>query len=59
MIRAIAFSKKNDGLVKLCIDFEKLETVSMRRKYPIPNKDTWICILRQAKAYPTIQVKRS
>ena len=33
------FVKKNDGSMRLCIDYRELNKVTMRNKYPFPQID--------------------
>jgi hypothetical protein len=35
----ILFVKKKDGMLRICIDFRKLNKYTMKNKYPLPQID--------------------
>jgi hypothetical protein len=52
----ILFVKKNDGTLRLCIDFRKLKKVTMKNKYPLPRIDDLFDQLKDAKIFSKIDL---
>ena len=44
----VLFVKKNDGIMRLCIDYRELNRVIMRNKYPLPRIEDLFDQLRGA-----------
>jgi hypothetical protein len=45
----ILFMKKKDGTLRLCIDFQRLNKVTVKNKYPLPRIDDLFDQLKDAK----------
>ena len=52
----ILFVKKNDGTLRLCIDFRQLNKVTMKNKYPLPRIDELFDQLKDAKIFSKIDL---
>jgi hypothetical protein len=53
----VLFVKKNDGALKLCIDFRQLNKVTMKNKYPLPRIDDLFDLLKDAKIFSKINLR--
>ena len=53
----ILFVKKNDGNLRLCIDFGKLSKVTMKHTYPFPRIDDLFDQLRGAQIFSKIDLR--
>ena len=45
------FVKKNDGTLKLCIDYRQLNKVTTKNKYPLPINDALFDQMKGANAF--------
>ena len=48
--------RKKDGSMKLCIDFQKLNQVTIKNKYPLPRINDLFDQLRNAKIFSKIDL---
>ena len=53
----IVFVKKKDWTIRFCIDFRKLNDVTIKDSYPIPRIDTTLDALSGSKWFSTIDLK--
>ena len=53
----VLFVKKKDGSLRLCIDYRKLNQVTVRNKYPLPRIDDLFDQLRGAKVFSKIDLR--
>ena len=51
------FVKKNDGTLRLCIDYRQLNKVTVRNKYPLPYIDDLFDQLQGAKVFSKIDLR--
>ena len=49
--------KKKDGSMRLCIDYRKLNQVTIKNKYPLPKIDDFFDQLRNARIFSKIDLK--
>jgi hypothetical protein len=49
--------KKNDGSLRLCIDFKQLNKVNVKNKYPLPRIDDLFDQLKDAKIFSKIDLR--
>jgi hypothetical protein len=47
----VLFVNKKDGILRLCIDFRKLNKVTLKNKYPLPMIDDLFDQLKDAKIF--------
>jgi hypothetical protein len=52
----VLFVKKNDGTLRICIDFKKLNKVIMKKKFPLPRIDDLFDQLKDAKIFSKIDL---
>ena len=52
----ILFSKKKDKTLRLCIDYQKLNRVTIKNRYPLPRIDDLFDQLRGARVYSKIDL---
>lgn len=50
------FVKKNDGSLRLCIDYRELNKVTIKNKYPLPRIDDLLDQLQGAMCFPKIDL---
>jgi hypothetical protein len=55
----ILFVKKNDGTLRICIDFRQLKKVTVKNKYPFPMIDDLFDQLKYAKIVSKIDLSSS
>lgn len=53
----IVLVKKKDGTIRFCIDYRKINDVTVKDSYPIPRIDTTLDALSGAKWFSTIDLK--
>jgi hypothetical protein len=53
----VLFVKKNDGTLRLCIDFRQLNKVTVKNKYPLPIIDALFDQLKDAKIFSKIGLR--
>jgi hypothetical protein len=53
----ILFVKKNDGTLRLCIDFRQLNKYTIKNKYPLPRIDDLFDELRGANIFSKIDLR--
>ena len=55
----VLFSKKKDKTLRLCIDYRKLNRVTVKNRYPLPRIDDLFDQLRGAQVYSRIDLHTS
>ena len=53
----VLFVKKKDNTWRLCMDYEQLNKVTIRKKYPLPKIDDLFDLLQGAKVYSKIDLR--
>ena len=53
----VLFVKKNDGSLRLCIDYKQLNKVTVRNKYPLPRIDDLFDQLQGASCFSKIDLR--
>ena len=53
----VLFVKKKDGSMRLCIDYRKLNKVTIRNQYPLPRIDDLFDQLQGAKVFSNIDLR--
>ncbi|RVW31634.1 Transposon Ty3-I Gag-Pol polyprotein [Vitis vinifera] len=53
----VLFVKKKDGTLRLCIDYKKLNRVTMKNKYPLPRIDDLFVQLKGVKYFSKIDLR--
>ena len=53
----ILFVKKNDGILRMCIDYRGLNKVTVRNKYPLPRIDDLFDQLSGAQWFSKIDLR--
>ena len=51
------FAKKKNGSLRLCIDYRKLNAVTVKNKYPMPRIDDLFDQLKGAKCFSKIDLR--
>ena len=54
---SVLFMKKKDGSLRLCIDYRKLNRVTIRGQYPLPRIDELFDQLQGSRVYSKIDLK--
>jgi hypothetical protein len=52
----VLFVKKKDGSMKMCIDYQNLNAVTVKNKYPLSRIDDLLDQLRNAKFFSKIDL---
>ena len=55
----VPFVKKKDGTLRLCIDFRKLNKVTIKNKYPLPKKFDLFNQLKGERIFLNIDLRSS
>jgi hypothetical protein len=55
----ILFVNKKDGTLRLCIDFRRLNKVTMKNKYPLPRIDELFDQMKDANIFSKIDLRSS
>ena len=53
----VLFVKKNDGTMRLCIDYRQLNKVTIKNKYPLPKIDDLFDQLQGASVFSKIDLR--
>jgi hypothetical protein len=53
----VLFVKKKDGTLRLCIDFQQLNKVTVKNKYPLPRIDDLFDQLKDGKIFSKIDIR--
>ena len=53
----VLFAKKKDNILRLCIDYRKLNRVTIKNRYPLPRIDDLFDQLRGARVYSKIDLR--
>jgi hypothetical protein len=53
----ILFLKKNNRMLRICIDFRKLNKVTMKNKYPLSRIDDLFDQLKDARIFSNIDLR--
>ena len=53
----VLFVKKNDGSMRLCIDYRELNKITIRNRYPLPRIDDLFDQLQGAKYFSKIDLR--
>ena len=53
----VLFVKKKDGILRLCIDYRKLNKVTIRNQYPLPRIDELFDQLQGSRVYSKIELR--
>jgi hypothetical protein len=53
----VLFVKKEDGTLRLCIDFRQLNKVTVKNKYPLPRIDDLFDQLKDEKIFSKIDLR--
>ena len=53
----VLFVKKKDGTLRLCIDYQKLNQVTVKNKYPLPRIDDLFDQLQGAGIFSKIDLR--
>ena len=53
------FSKKKDKTLRLCIDYQRLNEVTIKNRYPFPRIDDLFDQMRGARVYTKIELRTS
>jgi hypothetical protein len=52
------FVKKNDGILRMCIDYRGLNDVTVKNKYPLPMMDELFDQLQGARCYSKLDLRQ-
>ena len=52
----VLFAKKKDKTLRLCIDYQQLNRVTIKNRYPLPRIDDLFDLLRGARVYSKIDL---
>ena len=53
----VLFIKKKDGTIRLCIDYRRLNRITVKNKYPLPRFDDLFDQLHGAQVFSKIDLK--
>jgi hypothetical protein len=53
----VLFVKKNDGTLRLCIEFGQLNSVIVKNRYPLPRIDELFYQLKGARIFSKIDLR--
>ena len=54
---AVLFVKKKDGSIRMCIDYRRLNSVTIKNKYPLPRVEDLLNQLHGAKVFSKIDLR--
>ena len=54
---SVMFVKKNDGILRLCVDYRELNKVKIRNQYPFPRIDDLFYQLQGARVFLKIDLR--
>ena len=53
---AVVFVKKSDGTLRLCIDYRKLNELTIKNRYPLPRIDDMFDLLSGDKVFSQLDL---
>jgi len=53
----VLFVQKKDGSLRMCVDYRRLNKITIRNKYPLPRIDDLLDTLGSAKVFSTLDLK--
>ena len=51
------FVKKNDGIVRMCIEYRQLNKVTIQSRYPLPSIDDLFYQLQSASVFSKVDLR--
>jgi hypothetical protein len=55
----LLFVKKKDGSMRMCIDYQELNKVTIKNRYPLPRIDNLLDQLQGARVFPKVDLRSS
>jgi hypothetical protein len=55
----LLFVKKKDGSMRMCIDYQELNKVTIKNRYPLPRIDDLLDQLQGARVFPKVDLRSS
>ena len=53
----VLFAMKKNNILRLCIDYQQLNTITIKNRYPLPRIDDLFDKLREARVYSKIHLR--